>query len=66
VLVENPNYHHRLAEVKKQLADLMQEQIESLRAQVFVGLTQEELLREDDRLHRIRELSAELLALLKK
>lgn len=43
----------------------MEEQIASLRAQAFGGLSDKELRDQDERLKRIREVSADLLALLK-
>jgi len=55
----------RLKEIRNELERLMTEQIESLRAQTFGGLSEEEVRRQDDRLHRIRELSADFLFLLK-
>jgi len=43
----------------------MEEQVDSLKAQTFIGISQEELRNQDERLKRIREVSADLLALLK-
>jgi hypothetical protein len=53
-------------EIRDELEELMQEQIESLKAQTFGGLNEEELREERERLKRIRELSADYLAALKK
>jgi hypothetical protein len=55
----------RLKELRDRLNELLQKQLESLKADTFVGLTEEELRQQDERLHRIREVSADLLALLK-
>ena len=44
----------------------MQEQIESLARQTFLGITEEGLNQEKERLKRIREVSAEFLEVLKK
>jgi hypothetical protein len=49
-----------------ELERLMREQIESLASQTFLGITAEELLREKDRLQRIREVSADFLEALKR
>jgi len=43
----------------------MDEQVESLKAQTFGGISEEELRKEDDRLNRIREVSADFLLALK-
>ena len=55
----------RLTEVGNELQQLMLDQIESLRAETFCGKSDGEVRRQDERLHRIRELSAEFLVLLK-
>jgi hypothetical protein len=49
-----------------ELERLMREQIESLARQTFLGISAEELLREKDRLQRIREVSADFLEALKR
>jgi hypothetical protein len=49
-----------------ELERLMREQIESLARQTFLGITAEELLREKERLQRIREVSADFLEALKR
>ena len=54
-----------LEEILDELQRLMQEQVESLKAQTFGGLSEEELRQVDERLNRIRELSADYLAALK-
>ena len=53
-------------EIREELEGLMQEQIDSLKAQTFGGLSEEELREEQERLKRIRELSADYLAALKR
>jgi hypothetical protein len=58
--------NRRLEELREELSRLMREQVKSLKAQTFGGLGEEELRREDERLKRIREVSADFLALLKK
>lgn len=54
-----------LSEIRDELERLMREQIESLRAQTFGGLTEEERREQDRRLNRIREVSADFLSALK-
>jgi hypothetical protein len=54
-----------LKEIRDELQGLMLEQVESLKAQTFGGLTEEELREQDERLNRIRELSADYLSALK-
>jgi hypothetical protein len=54
-----------LEEIRDELERLMLEQVESLKAQTFGGLNQEELRKQDDRLKRIREVSADFLSALK-
>jgi nucleotidyltransferase/DNA polymerase involved in DNA repair len=54
-----------LKQIRDELQRLMQEQAESLKAQTFGGLTEEELRQQDERLYRIRELSADFLSALK-
>jgi hypothetical protein len=53
-------------ELQDELTRLMLEQIESLKKETFVGLTSEELRRQEERLKRIREVSADFLAALKR
>lgn len=55
----------RLQEIRDELQRLMAEQVESLKAQTFGGLSEEEFREQDERLNRIRELSADLLGILK-
>ena len=54
----------------KQLGDelnrLMLEQIESLKRQTFGGLSPDELRQQEERLKRIREVSADFLSALEK
>jgi hypothetical protein len=53
-------------ELSRELHRLLEEQIESLRKQTFGGLDQEELLQQQQRLKRIREVSADFLAALRR
>ena len=53
-------------ELGDELEQLMREQIESLTKQTFLGINSEDLSREKQRLERIREVSADYLAALKK
>jgi len=53
-------------EIRNELEKLMREQLESLRVQTFGGLTEEELHQQKERLKRIREVSADFLAALKR
>lgn len=53
-------------ELQEELARLMREQIDSLKKETFVGLSPEELRQEEERLKRIREVSADFLAALKR
>jgi len=53
-------------EISIELSSLMLEQIESLKKQTFGGLSGEELLQMEARLKRIREVSANYLAALKR
>jgi hypothetical protein len=55
-----------LSEIRDELRRLMEEQIESLTQQAFGGLKDDEAIRQDQRLKRIREVSADLLTALKK
>lgn len=55
----------RLQELRDELRRLMDEQVESLKAQTFGGITKEELRKEGERLNRIREVSADFLLALK-
>ncbi len=52
--------------LQDELGRLMLEQIDSLRGATFIGRSKEELQRTEARLKRIRELSADLLAALKR
>jgi hypothetical protein len=54
-----------LKKIRDELKTLMLAQIESLRAQTFGGLSEQQLREEDERLKRIREVSADFLAALK-
>jgi hypothetical protein len=55
-----------LEELRDEIKRLMLEHIESLEAETFVGVNQEALGEQEDRLKRIRELSADYLAALKR
>jgi hypothetical protein len=54
------------AKLREELGRLMEEQVESLRKQTFLGLDKAELHRREARLRRIREVSADFLAALKR
>jgi hypothetical protein len=54
------------AELREELGRLMEEQMESLKRQTFLGLDKVELRRQEERLKRIREVSADFLAALKR
>jgi hypothetical protein len=56
----------RLEELRDELENLMREHIESMAKQTFLGITPELIREEKLRLGRIRELSADFLAALKK
>ena len=49
-------------QIRDELQRLLVQQVESLKAQTFGGLSEEELREEDERLKRIREVSADLLS----
>jgi len=53
-------------ELHDELHRLMAEQIESLKRQTFGPVDEEELRQQEERLKRIREVSADLLAELKR
>jgi hypothetical protein len=53
-------------ELQEELTRLMLEQIESLKKETFVGLSPEELRQQEERLKRIREVSADFLGALKR
>jgi hypothetical protein len=55
-----------IKEIRDELERLMEEQIESLQEQTFLGISEEDLQKEKERLKRIRELSAEFLEALKR
>jgi len=55
-----------IEEIRDELERLMREQIESLQEQTFLGISEEDLQKEKERLKRIRELSAEFLRVLKR
>lgn len=55
----------KISEIRDELRRLMEEQVESLTEQAFGGLSEEESRKQDQRLKRIREVSADLLAALK-
>ena len=55
-----------IKEMRKELDRLMLEQIQSMKQQTFGGLSAEEIRQQEERLNRIRELSADYLAALKR
>lgn len=55
-----------IEEIRDELERMMREQIASLKAETFGGLTDEELREQQERLKRIRELSADYLAAVKR
>ncbi len=55
-----------IEEIRDELERMMREQIASLKAETFGGLTEEELSEQQERLKRIRELSADYLAAVKR
>jgi hypothetical protein len=57
--------NRRVQELRDELQRLMLEQIESLQAQTFGGVSAEEMRKQDERLKHIREVSAELMSALK-
>jgi hypothetical protein len=52
--------------LRDELERLMLEHIESMQKQTFLGISPEELLRERQRMERIREVSADFLEALKR
>lgn len=54
------------AELRDELDGLMRDHLESLRSERFGGRTREELQEHEKRLARIREVSADYLAALKR
>jgi hypothetical protein len=57
---------HSAAQLRDELHRLMTEQMESLQKQTFTWLDQTELKQQEERLKRIREVSADFLAALKR
>jgi hypothetical protein len=57
---------HSLEELRGELNRLMLEHIESVNAETFLGSDDEDLQRQEQRLKRIREVSAELLLALRR
>jgi hypothetical protein len=55
-----------IRELRNELNRLMRDQIESLKQQTFGGLSEDELRQQEARLKRIREVSADFLAVLKR
>ena len=53
-------------ELQEELNRLMLEQIDSLNKETFIGLTPAELRQQEERLKRIREVSADFLQALKR
>jgi TolA-binding protein len=56
----------KLEQLRDQLERLMQEHIESMKTQTFLGISPQELHQEKERMQRIREVSANYLEALKK
>jgi hypothetical protein len=54
------------AELREELSRLLEEQMDSLKKQTFLGLDKAELHHQEVRLKRIREVSADFLAALKR
>ena len=48
-------------QIRAELRRLMTEQLASLQSRTFLGLDEDEIRREEERLKRIRELSADFL-----
>jgi hypothetical protein len=55
-----------IEKLRDELTRLMRENIESMQKRTFLGITQEELQAEKQRLQRIREVSADFLEALKR
>jgi hypothetical protein len=55
-----------LGDLSDELRRLMLEQIESLKKQTFGGISKEELREQEERLKRIRQVSADFFAALKR
>jgi hypothetical protein len=53
-------------ELRDELSRLMTEQLQSLKKQVFGGLSKEELHEQEERLKSIRQVSADYIATLKR
>ena len=56
----------KLEQLRDKLERLMQEHIESMKRQTFLGISPQELHQEKERMQRIREVSADYLEALKK
>jgi hypothetical protein len=56
----------RIEDLRRELNHLMQEQVETLQKETFGGLGKEELRQEEERLKKIREVSADFLEALKR
>ncbi len=54
------------AQLREELSRLMEEQVENLKDQTFLGVSEEGLRRQEEQLKRIREVSADFLAALKR
>jgi hypothetical protein len=59
--MNRPSIH----QLRDQLERLMREHIDTMQKQTFVGLSAEEFRREQERMERIREVSADFLGALK-
>jgi hypothetical protein len=59
--MNRPSIH----QLRDELEQLMREHIDTMQKQTFVGLSAEEFRREQERVERIREVSADFLEALK-
>jgi len=59
--MNRPSIH----QLRDELEQLMREHIDTMQKQTFVGLSPEEFRREQERMERIREVSADFLGALK-
>ena len=67
LLIKNiPEHLRQKLKEQAELNHLMQEQVETLQKETFGGLGKEELRQEEERLKKIREVSADFLEALKR
>ncbi len=57
---------HSAEEIREELNRLLSEQIDSLKRQTFGGIEPAEMLEQEERLKRIREVSADYIAALRR